>query len=734
MKTKDETTDSEKIIPTGCAHDCGGRCVLRVHVKEGRITRVESDTGDSPQLRACLRGRAYRQRFYAPDRLKFPLRRTGVRGEGKFERISWAEALDIVAAQLKNVKDKHGPASILYIGFAGNNTCILHNPGVVTRLLNMFGGFTPIWGMASCEGAVFACRATYGTLSTDATRDDLLNSKLILMWGWNPAETIWVPNTCLYLARAREAGTKIICLDPRYTDSTAAFAHQWIPIKPATDTAMLLAMANVIISENRQESRYIQKYALGFEKFRDYVLGIEDNVAKTPEWAEEITGVPACVTKKIALEYATTKPSAIVTGYAPGRTAYGEQFHRAAQVLSVMTGNVGVHGGSGAGIGRAPVGIQVGPVMPSCVNPVIAEYPYAEDQLLRPIPRSGTVHITKVWDSILEGTAGGYPSDIRLLYVTHANPLNQFPNTNKGVEALRKLDFVVVHEQFMTSTAKFADIVLPINTHLERNDIARPWTSGPYYIFNNKVVDSLYDSKSDFEICCELAPRLGIENYSDKDEEEWLKTIFKMSRDLSTDIPDYEEFKKTGVHKMKLNEPSMAFEKQIDDIEKYPFPTPSSKIEIYSPRLASLGKSEIPAIPKYIEPWEGPNSGIAKKYPLQLITTHLRRRTHSTFDNIRALKNLEQQTVWINTKDASIRGIQNGDMVRVQNDRGKILIAARVTERIMSGVVCIPQGAWFMPDNNGTDIGGCANVLTTDRFSPGGAFCSNSVLVEVKRA
>jgi len=728
---KVEAGNDETIIPTGCAHDCGGRCVLKLHIKNGKIIKIESDTGIEPQLRACVRGRAFRHRVYATDRLKFPMRRVGSRGEGKFERISWNEALDIITSELKQIKENYGPASIFYIGFSGNYTCILHTPAVVTRLLNMFGGFTRAWGGASCEGGVFACRATYGTLTTGHTRDDLLNSKLIIMWGWNPAETVWVPNTCFYLAQAKEAGARIVCVDPRYTNSAATFSNQWIPIRPVSDTAMLLAMAYVIIREKLQDQMFLDKYTVGFDKFKKYVFGVEDGIPKTPAWAESITGVSVNMIESLARDYAKTKPAALITGYAPGRTAFGEQFHRIAQVLASITGNIGINGGSTAGIGRAPIGVQVGPLMPSGTNPIETKYPYIKERLLRPIPREGTVSISKVWDAILKGKEGGYPSDIKLLYVTHGNPLNQFPNVNKGIKALKKLDFIVVHEQFMTTTAKFADILLPINSHFARNDIGRPWTSGPYYIYNNKVIDSQYESKSDFEICCELAARLGIKDYCIKTEEEWLKAIFDMSRDMSRDISDYEKFRKKGVYKIKLSEPSIAFKKQIDDPNNHPFPTPSGKIEIYSKQLLKLNNPKIPPIPKYIEPWEGLNDPLAKKYPLQLITTHLRRRTHSIFDNIPVLRSLTLQTVWINSKDALERDIQDSALVKVFNNRGEMTIPAKVTERIRPGVVCIPQGAWYKPNKKGVDEGGCANVLTKDVHSPGGAFCSNSTLVEV---
>jgi len=239
--------DDVTIVPTGCCHDCGGRCVLRAHVKNGRIIRLETDIGEEPQIRACLRGRAYRQRVYHPDRLKYPMRRTGNRGDGKFERICWDEALDEVAAKLKEIRNTYGNSSILFLPGSGNQG-MLHGPIPVGLMLQQFGGFTRFWGGVSYEGALFASMATYGTIRTGNSRDDLLNSRFIIMWGWNPANTIWDPETNLYLARAREKGIKIVSIDPRFTDSAAIFADQWIPIRPGTDTAMLIAMAYVVIT------------------------------------------------------------------------------------------------------------------------------------------------------------------------------------------------------------------------------------------------------------------------------------------------------------------------------------------------------------------------------------------------------------------------------------------------------------------------------------------------------
>ena len=251
------------IINTGCCHDCGGRCVLKAHVKDGKIIRLESDTGEAPQIRACLRGRAYRQRLYSADRLKYPMRRVGERGQGKFERITWDEALDTVAENLNRIKATYGNSAILFLPGAGNQG-LLHGPTAPGMLLQQFGGFTRFWGAPSYEGALFASMATYGTIRTGHSRQDLMNSRLIILWGWNPANTIWDPETSLSLAKARENGARMVAVDPRYTDSVSTFADQWIPIRPGTDAAMLIAMAYVIIKEHLQDQAFIDKVYSGF--------------------------------------------------------------------------------------------------------------------------------------------------------------------------------------------------------------------------------------------------------------------------------------------------------------------------------------------------------------------------------------------------------------------------------------------------------------------------------------
>ncbi len=727
----------EEAITTTCSCHCGGRCVVKVHVQEGVIRRIEAADGE-PHLRPCVRGRAYRQRIYAPDRLRYPMRRSGARGEGKFTRISWDEALDTLAGELKRVKADYGPASILMLTGGGDSNA-LSNGRLVNALIFQMGGSTRVWGVQSNEAGGFAAQTTYGTTRARSTFDDLANSRFIILWGWNPANTV-CGNAAWHLAQAKEKGIKIVSIDPRYTDTTATLANQWIPIIPGTDTALLIAMAYVLIEENLQDQAFLDKYTTGFDRFKDYVEGRTDGEPKTPRWAEAITGVPAAAIAQLAREYGTQKPAALLCGIAPGRTAYGEQYHRAAITLAAMTGNVGIPGGSSAGMVWAITmggftflqlpGVGRGMGVGDAANPVDAGAP---PRKYAPLnyglnASSARVHFTQVADAILKGRAGGYPADYKMLYIVGTSYPNQYANINRAVQALQKLEFIAVHEQFMTPTAKFADILLPSDSLYERNDVTTGHVTPPFYGYTHKVVEPFYEAKSAFDITMALAPRLDVPEFCTKSAEEWLEEIIRKSA-----IPDGAAFKKQGYYKAPLAGPHVAFQEQIASPLEHPFPTPSGKIEIYSQHLADMGHPEIPPVPQYLETWESRNDPLAQKYPLQLITTHFLRRAHTQYDNVPWLRELQEQVVSLHPSDAASRHIKDGDPVRIFNDRGEMIIPARLTERIMPGVVDIPQGAWFAPDAQGIDRGGSANVLTRDKHSPGGALASNTCLVQVEK-
>lgn len=731
-----------KIVPSVCCHDCGGSCPLNIHVRDGRIVKIEARDVGFPAMRPCARGLLYHYRVYSGERLQYPMKRTGERGEGKFARISWDEALDEVAGQIARVRDTCGPTAILNLSWSGHFGR-LHDATTLGRFLNAAGGQTRIWGGTSYQGGLFASLATYGILDTGNDRADLLNSRMIILWGCNPAETIFGTETRWYLMQAKEKGAKIVCVDPRLTETASTLASSWIPIRPGTDAAMLAAMAYVIIEQGLQDQHFLDTYTIGFDKFRDYVTGVEDKIAKTPEWAESITGVPAETIRALAREYANTRPAAIIAGWAPGRTARGEQYHRATATLAAMTGNIGIHGGGTACLDLSSRALPLTEIkdskdysfdmysdLPALDNPVDKDAP-PHEWAVRGIRKHTVdkIHPSKIWDAILKGKSGGYFSDIKMAYIISGNALNQMCDTNKGVEALKKLEFLVVHDQFMTPTARFADIVLPNCTWCEYNEIKLPWFFGQYALYANKAIEPMYESKTDLDIFTLLAEKMGISGYNDKTEDEWLR-LFAAKHS----IPDYEVFKTSGFYKVETPEPHVAFQEQIKDPENCLFPTPSGKIEIFSQRIADFNRPDIlPSIPKYVEGWEGPTDSKRNQYPLQLITTHPPRRIHSQNDNIAWYRDRQPHEVWINPDDAAPRNIKDKDKVRVFNDRGAILIQARVTGRIIPGVVSIDEGRWYNPDSLALDRGGCANVLTRGEHSPGGAFCSNTVLAQVEK-
>ncbi len=745
----------ELLIRVGCpAHNCGGRCLLIAHVKDGKITRLDTDdrpdTVAAPQLRACVRGRAYLRRQYHPDRLKQPLKRVGERGQGKFEPIPWEQALDLAAERIRRVKETYGN-SALFVPYGTGSYNQINGSQTARRLLNLYGGCLGIYNSYSWGAINIATPYVYGTLQTGNQRQDWLNSKYILMWGWNPAEMRDGTNSDLFIKLARAKGARVVCIDPRHSPSAVSLADEWVPIRPGTDAAMMSAMAYVMIAEKLYDAEFVHTHCVGFdasqmpegceglETYRDYVLGTHDGIPKTPEWAEAITAVPRETIARLARDYATIKPGVLYQGYGMQRRAYSEQVVRAGCVLAALTGNVGVPGGWASGLGlQAPDGGPFWNVFPVGVNPVKASIPAFlwTEAVLR------GKEMTRA-DGVLG--AERLDNNIKLIYAVASNALiNQHANVERSARILRDpnlVEFIIVQDNFVTPTARFADLVLPACTQFETWGVEDGWKYGDEVILQPKLVEPLGESKSDYRICAEIAELLGIgPAYTEgRDEHGWVEWIWARYRATRfPDLPPLDEFEASnaGVYAKPVAKPAVAFADFRANPWAHPLHTPSGKIEIFSRRLHDLGKpDEIPAVPKYIQEWASPFGPEASKYPLQAMGHHSLRRVHSTHENNDWLEEAFPQRVFLNPLDAEARKIKDGDLVKLYNANGMLILPCHITNRIMPGVVDIPQGAWWTPDENGDDRRGCVNVLTSERWTPlAFGTAQHTAMVQVEKA
>ena len=753
LPPKKQTTP-EKLLRVGCpAHDCGGRCLLIAHIQAGVITRLDADdrpdSPSTPQLRACTRGRSYLRRQYHPDRLLYPLKRIGQRGEGKFTRITWEEAFDTIASQILRVRKKFGNSAMFVPQGTGNQSQV-NASQLARRLLNLCGGSLQYHGSYSCSAANAATTYIYGTLESGSQRQDWLNSRYILMWGWNPAEMRDGTNSDYYLKQARKNGARIVCIDPRHSFSAACLADEWIPIRPGTDAAFLSAMAHVIITEKRTDESFVRTHCSGFdsaqmpagledqESYSDYILGIRDGIPKTPQWAEKITQVPAGTIARIAREYASLKPGMLYQGWGMQRRAYGETAIMAGCALAAITGNVGIPGGWAGG--RGDLSASQGPtwsVFPIGDNPVNVFIPVFSwtEAIVR-----GT-EMTAGKDGILG--ADRLENNIKLIMGVATNILiNQHGDINRTARILgdeKLVEFISIQDNFLTSSARFADVVLPVCTQFETWGLNDGWKYGDEIILLPKLVEPPGDCKSDFEICSGLADRLGVgEAFRDgRDERGWVEWCLERQRERRfPEVPPLDELVNSnhGVVDRQVDKPMVAFADFRRDPGAHPLPTPSGKIELFSTPLYDLHNPEIPAVPKYIQEWESPLGIEAQKYPLQAIGHHSMQRVHSTHYNNDWLVEAFPQRVFINPLDAQPRGITNGDTVAVFNDRGRLELPCRVTNRILPGVIDIPEGAWWSPDGQGTDKGGCINVLSSSRPTPiSFGSTQNTIMVEMEK-
>ncbi len=660
----------KKSICTIC--DPTTQCGLDLYVKDGKIIKVEGSKEHPYSLGTlCSKGAANRQYIYSEDRLKTPLKRTGPRGSGKFEPISWDEALDTVAAKFNEIKEQNGPESAVF--FSGYTK---YFRPYLKRLAHSFGSPNYLTESSTCHQATaMAQKLTFGLPGGP----DLKNTKCLLVWSANPFHTN--PGNARAILKGKERGMMLIVVDPRETPTTA-LADIHLQVRPGTDGALALAMANVIIHERLYDQDFVANYSYGFEDYREYVQQF------TPERGEKLTGVPADKIAKAARMYASIKPAAIMPSASPVvHHTNGVQNYRAVFALAGLTGNYDIAGGN---VVVPPSFIHIPGLIPTREHEFIQCRPWSEMP-----PRIGADRFP-VWGDIIdeEGQAMHLPSQIRSgepyplkALIGFGMNHRMWPDSSGLLESVGKLDFFVNVDIFMTDTCKYADIVLPACTSVERSEL-RCYPMG-YIIFTQPAIPPLYDSRSDVEIIYELAARLGLDD-----------PLFKAGYEASVDWI----LAPSGISVAELkNYPGGMF---VPNPMKLPekkylkqgFKTPSGKMEFKSKVLEKYeGRPGFEAIPVYRPPKYSRESApeLAQEYPFILNTgSRLPMYVHTRTFRLTWTNSLRPNhpAADISPADAARLGIKQDDAIRISTPKDAIVVKANLTQMVQPGVIHMYHG------------------------------------------
>jgi biotin/methionine sulfoxide reductase len=545
------------------------------------------------------------------------------------------------------------------------------------------------------------------------------------------------------MTRLADAGVEIISITPVREDTPELARATWLPIRPNTDVAMMIGLAHTLVSENLHDKDFLSRYSVGFERFEHYLLGRDDGMPKTAEWAAAITGIDADAIRGLARRMASVR-TMIATSYSLQRGDHGEQTFWMTAVLGAILGQVGLTGGGfGCGYGSMhgqgnPVTVYSAPALSAGNNPTDSFIPVARvsDLLLNP---------GKAYS--FDGEDRVYP-DTRLVYWCGGNPFHHHQDLNRLIEAWRRPETVIVNEPWWTATARFADLVLPATTTLERNDIGAS-SRDRFIIAMKKAVDPVGEARNDYDIFRALARKAGVEKAftEGREEMDWLRHIYEVSRQdaarVGVELPNFDSFWEQGHAESPVPvKPHTVLADFRAEPAAKPLKTPSGKIEIYSERIAGFGYDDCPGHPAWMEPLEWLGSEKARKFPLHMISNQPAGKLHSQMDfagESLALKINGREPVLIHPEDAKRRGIAHHDIVRIFNDRGATLAAAVLKDGVMPGVIRLSTGAWYDPKEPGQigalDKHGNPNMLTPDKGTSklGQGPIAHTALVEVER-
>jgi anaerobic selenocysteine-containing dehydrogenase len=663
------------VFPSVCSLDCPDQCGLLVHKKDGRIVRIEGDP-DHPVTKGhiCNKVRNMTHRIYDEKRLKYPLKRTGEKGSGEFERISWEEAIQTICSRWKNLILEHGSESILPYSFYGNMGRLTAE-GMDRRFFHRLGASRLDQSICSAAGTVGYKYTMGGMYGTDP--EDTVHAKLIIFWGINAVSTNM--HQIALAQKARKNGAKIIVIDV-HKNQTARFADWFIPILPGTDSALALGLMHILFAENLVDPAFLEKYTVGHKALREHVIGYD------PVMVSGITGVPVEDIYRLARMYGRTSPSFIRIGNGPQHHDNGGMCIRTISCLPALTGQWLVKGG-GAIKGN-----------PSYLT-INSSYLQRPELLQKKNTR--VINMNLLGNALLS-----LDPPIKSLYVYGTNPAVVAPDGNKVRKGLLREDlFTVVHDLFLTETAKYADIILPATSSLENTDLYTSYWHH-YAQIQQPVIPSYGESKSNVEAFRLLAHEMGFNDACFKETE---ADMIAGALDHPSN-PYLEGITYEGLQEQQY------LKAKVKPLFPGSLATPSGKIELYSEKMKSDGH---PALPTYI-PLEDDGD-----FPFLFVPGPNQHFLNSTFSNNEKHQSLEKELrLYINRDDAEFLGIGDGEMVRIWNNRGQCVIRAAVGESVLPGVV-VTQGLW--------EGNALVNSLTPDRVADmgnGATFFSGRVQVE----
>lgn len=691
----------KKVVHAACPHDCPDACGVLITIEDGRATRIQGDPAH-PVTRGflCAKVAKYLDRVYSPNRVLYPMRRVapkGERGESAFERITWDEAYDQITARLKAISAEFGSEAILPYSYGGN-LGVLNGASMDMRFFYRLGASQLHRSICATTGGD-AIVSIYGKkIGTEP--EQFRHSKYIIAWGAN----IHGNNVHLwpFIEEARRQGAKLVVVDP-YRTRTAAVADWHLAVNPGTDVALALGMMHVIVRDGLHDFDYISKFADGFDE-------LEARLPKyAPQRVSQWTGIPASDIERLAHEYATCRPAVIRLNYGIQRSQNGGAAVRAVCMLPVITGSWKESGG----------GLQLS---------LSGGYQLNDTELTRPdlMLKSQLGRAARTVNMVQLGQALTELDDppIKALLVYNSNPAAVCPEHNRVVRGLKREDlFTVVHEQFFTDTTDYADLVLPATTFFEHKDLVKSY--GHYYLqVSHAAMEPLGECKSNVHFFRELAFRMGFEDECFRQSpDELIETA------LSSGVSQLE-----GITRERLEgDPHVRLNLHGDGSDKpwLPFAdgfaTPNRKARLFDGSLIAF---RMDPVAEFVPPQESRHAAAAKNFPLELLARKADNFLNSTFVNLPTVQRMERQhELEMHRRDAEARGIADGDLVRVYNERGEIRLRARVDGAVAPGVVGAKLG-WAKLSDGGINI----NVLTSARLADlGGGATFYSTLVEVER-